>query len=137
MTPISREKRELIIKHKESKKKEAEIAVWLDVSTRSVRRIWKLYRTIGDISSRMENSGRKAKISSETTLKIIAKIEEQPDITLLEMIDEFSLDISESGLSKMLKKLGFTFKKRRFIQKNKSVQTSRKSENLGEKINNI
>jgi transposase len=68
----------------------------------------------------MGNSGRKAKLSSEDTLKIIAKIEGKPDITLLELIDEFSLDISESGLSKVLKKLDFTFKKRLFIQKNKS-----------------
>lgn len=120
MTPISKEKRELIIKHKKSKKTESQIAEWLDVSTRSVRRIWKLFVTIGDISSNMENSGRKSKISTESTLKIIAKIEEQPDITLLELIDEFSLDISESGLSRILKNLDFTFKKRLFIQKNKS-----------------
>lgn len=118
MTPISKEKRELIIKHKQ--KTESQIAEWLDVSTRSVRRIWKLFVTIGDISSNMENSGRKSKISTELTLKIIAKIEEQPDITLLELIDEFSLDISESGLSRILKNLDFTFKKRLFIQKNKS-----------------
>jgi transposase len=111
MTPISKEKRELIIKHKQSHKKEAEIAEWLDVSTRSIRRIWKLFVTIGDLSSNMSNSGRKSKISAENILKIIAKIEEQPDVTLLELIDEFTLDISESGLSKMLKKLDFTFKK--------------------------
>ena len=120
MTPISKEKRELIIRHKQGKKKEADIAEWLDVSVRSVRRIWKLYRTIGDISSNTGNAGRKSKLSSESTLKIIAKIEEQPDITLLELIDEFSLDISESGLSRILKKLDFTFKKRLFIQKNKN-----------------
>ncbi|GHU48595.1 hypothetical protein FACS1894120_7010 [Clostridia bacterium] len=120
MTPISKEKRELIIKHKQNKKTEADIAEWLEVSTRSVRRIWKLFITIGDISSNMGNSGRKSKISSEDTLKIITKIEEQPDITLLELIDEFSLDISESGLSKILKKLDFTFKKRLFIQKSKT-----------------
>ena len=120
MTPISKEKRELIIRHKQGKKKEADIAEWLDVSVRSVRRIWKLYRTIGDISSNTGNAGRKSKISSESTLKIIAKIEEQPDITLLELIDEFSLDISESGLSRILKKLNITFKKRLFIQKNKN-----------------
>lgn len=123
MTPISKEKRELIIKHKQNKKKEAEIAEWLGVSVRSVRRIWKLFTTIGDISSKMSNSGRNPKIPSETVLKIIAKIEEQPDITLLEMIDEFSLDITESGLSKMLKKLDFTFKKRLFIQKSKNAKT--------------
>jgi transposase len=120
MTPISKEKRELIVKHKQNKEKEANIAKWLDVSPRSVRRIWKLFRVIGDISSDMGNSGRKSKLLPEQILQIIAKIEEQPDITLLKLIAEFSLDITEGGLSKVLKKLDFTFKKRLSIQKNKN-----------------
>jgi transposase len=51
--------------------------------------------------------------------KIAKKMEQTPDITLKELIAEFNLQISQASLSKRLIKLGYTFKKRAFIQKNR------------------
>jgi len=51
--------------------------------------------------------------------QITQKIEQTPDITLKKLIAEFNLQISHAALSKRLTKLGYTFKKRRAIQKNK------------------
>jgi transposase len=39
------------------------------------------------------------------------KIKEAPDTTLLELITEFKIGITESALSKKLKKLGYSYKK--------------------------
>jgi transposase len=47
--------------------------------------------------------------------KIVEEINKNSDINLVELINIFDLGISEQALSKKLKKLGFTFKKRRFI----------------------
>jgi transposase len=56
--------------------------------------------------------------------EISARIKEQPDITLLEIIDEFKLPISESALCKRLIKLGLTYKKRHSTQTHKNEKTS-------------
>jgi len=51
---------------------------------------------------------------------VVAKIKEIPDITLLEIIDEFDLPISESALCRRLINLGLPYKKRHFIQVDKN-----------------
>ena len=46
----------------------------------------------------------------------ITKIEKYPDITLGELREKFELNLSIPALSKKLKKLGFTYKKRLYTQ---------------------
>jgi transposase len=70
-----------------------------------------------------KNSGRKPKITPQIMEKILLKIEKQPNITLNGLIDEFSLPVSEAALSKRLKKLGLTYKKRLSTQKTKNAKT--------------
>ena len=48
--------------------------------------------------------------------KVIAEIEKYPDITLGELREKFELNLSIPALSKKLKKLGFTYKKRLYTQ---------------------
>jgi len=48
--------------------------------------------------------------------QITQKIEQQPDITLKELIEEFNLQISPATLNKRLIKVDYTFKKRVSIQ---------------------
>jgi transposase len=122
MEPITKRDREIIVKHKQNKEKNENIAKWLFVSVSSITRIWKLFKETGDLEPKTGNAGRKPILSEEELQEIEKAIENQPDITLLEMIDKFNLDITESGLSKVLKKRGFSFKKRLSIQKNKKEQ---------------
>jgi len=119
MQPISKRDREIIVKHKQNKEKNENIAKWLFVSVSSITRIWKLFKETGAIEPKTGNAGRKPTLSEEELFEIEETIKEQPDITLLEMIDRFNLGITEGGLSKVLKKRGFSFKKRLSIQKNK------------------
>lgn len=44
MKPIAKEKRELLVLAKKCGEKEEKIALWLEISVRSVSRIWKLYQ---------------------------------------------------------------------------------------------
>lgn len=113
----SRETREKIIFHRQNGKSEKEIAEWLRISQPTVSRIYNTFLETQSIDSKVQNCGRKPKVSCETLDKIIEKIHENCDITLLEIIDEFNLDISEGGLSKVLKKANMSFKKRLYIRK--------------------
>jgi transposase len=110
--PISNEVREKIIQHKKNGEKEIDIARWLLISKSAIGRIWGEYKKTENYLLKYENCGRKSVISSELECKILNKIKEFPDITLLEIIEILELKITESGLSKWLKKRGYSFKKR-------------------------
>ena len=115
--PLSTETRELIIYHKKNGAKNIEIAKWLQITTRSVEKIWKLYKEQKTIEPKPHNKGRKPAFCDKKLEQITAKIKEQPDITLEELVEYFNLNISISALSRKLTKLDLTFKKRRFFQK--------------------
>jgi transposase len=108
---ISDEKRADIIRHIEAGKSRAEIAEWHFVCIHTVCRIWVKYKRSGSYKPEPRNSGRKPMVSKETMDMVVSKIREVPDMTLLELIDEFDLPFSQQALSKRLIKLGFTFKK--------------------------
>ena len=125
--PLSYEKRADIIGHYQEGVDNKDISKWLRVTVRSVQRIVKLFKTTGNFEPKPQNSGRKPLVSDETMSKVVNRIKIEPDVTLLEIIEDFKLPISESALCKRLIKLGFTYKKRLSIQKNKSEPTSKKS----------
>ena len=122
--PLSKEMREAIIYHKQNRAKNKEIAKWLLINEKSVKRIWKKYKEEKTVEVPAYKRGRKAAFCDTTLNKIIEKIGEQPDITLEELVKLYSLNISISALSRKLTKLELTFKKRRYFVKNNSVLMS-------------
>jgi len=121
--PISNEKRADIIKHMEAGESKEDIAKWLYVCKRTITRIWNRYKTEGSYKPQAKSSGRKPLVSESEMSQIVARIQEKSDITLLELIEEFDLKISQSALCRRLKKLGMTYKKRRSTQMDKSAKT--------------
>jgi transposase len=117
--PTSKEIREKIIHHKQNYVNEKDIANWLVISQSTVTKVWALHKKTGSIQPKPRTQGRKPLVTQQTMNQITQKIETTPDITLKELIHEFNLPISHAALSKRLTKLGYTFKKRRSIQKNK------------------
>jgi transposase len=122
--PLSQETREKIIYHKTAGAKNAEISKWLRVSTDSVKRIWKRYKDKNTITPKEYKRGRKPAFCDKKMNQIKAKIKEQPDITLEELVEQFNLQISISALCRKLIKLDLTFKKRRCLAKNNFAQMS-------------
>ncbi len=114
--PLSKEIREKIIEHKQNGVTEKTIAEWLIISDRSVSRICSRFRKTGKIDPLPRNCGRKSAVSEEKMKEVIAEIEKHPDVTLGELREKFELNLSLPALSKKLKKLGFTYKKRLYIQ---------------------
>jgi Transposase and inactivated derivatives len=125
--PISNEKRADIIKHMQAGESKENIAKWLLVCVRTVTRVWNKFTVFGSYEPEPQGSGRKPLVSDKVMDQVVLKIKETPDITLLELIDEFSLPISESALCKRLIKLGFSFKKRQLIRQSKTAPTSKKN----------
>ena len=122
--PLPKETRENIIYHHKHGAKNTEIVKWLRVSQASVERIIRLDREGKSIEAKSYSRGRKPAFCEIVLGKITAKIKEEPDITLAELIAEFELRISVSALSRKLIKEDLTFKKRRYIRKNNSARTS-------------
>lgn len=126
--PIANSEREKIVRHKQNGEKEVDIAKWFCISKIAVSKIWSEYKRTNSCSLKYSNSGRHSKISPDEETKILAKIEEAPDTTLLELIEEFHLNITVSGLSKWLRKRGYSFKKRLLIQQSKTDPMCKKSD---------
>ena len=116
MLPITNQERETIIYHKKKWERNEDIARWLRVSTSTITRIWSQYKKTGSYEPKPQNSGRKPLVTKHQMDMVVEKIKEQPDITLRELIDKFSLGISESALCRRLLAMGLTLKKRLSIQ---------------------
>ena len=110
-TPISNEKRADIVKHMQAGESKENIAKWLFVCVRTITRVWKKFTDTGNYEPEPPNSGRKPLVSDETMDQIVSKIKEKPDMTLIELIEEFNLPISQSALCRRLIKIGLTYKK--------------------------
>jgi transposase len=120
--PISNDKREAIVKHKQAGESEANISKWLIIHPSTVHRVWKKYKETGSYEPNPLNNGRKPLVSDDTMNRVILKIQEIPDMTLRELIEEFDLGISEAALCKRLIKRRMSLKKRHSIQTDKSVK---------------
>jgi transposase len=125
--PVSNEIRNKIIKHKENKEKQSDIAKWLMISESTITKVWARYIATGSYEPSPRTQGRKSAVDEVTMAKVENKIKETPDMTLLELIAEFNLGISESALSRKLKKLGYSYKKNKPIRQSETIPKCRKN----------
>jgi transposase len=119
------ETRGLIVAAKERGEKEGAIAGWLGVSLRSVAAIWRLYRSKGDVAP-MKYKGRPPRLTAEDEGRVAAEVARAPDATLAELVDRLALPIGVPQLHRLLRRLGFTRKKKRYARRASSGRTSSK-----------
>ena len=121
--PLSKDLRKRIIEAKEQGESHAKISKEMKVSISTITRLMALYRESGSYVPRPLNNGRKPRLDQETLEKIRERIQEQPDITLGELIEEFSLPVSAPALCKIINgKLGLRRKKKRRTRQNSSAR---------------
>ncbi|MDR1992002.1 MAG: hypothetical protein LBQ98_00630 [Nitrososphaerota archaeon] len=118
--------RENIISAMQRKEKRHTIAQRLNVSISTIDKIWHKFKTTRTYLP-TPYKGRKNTLTQKQEEDIKTKIHQTPDITLLELIDELALDLTESGLSRHLKKMDLTFKKRLTMQTTKNDPMSSKN----------
>jgi transposase len=110
--PLSNDLRKRIIDAKQRGDTEDKIASEKGVSKSTVTKLWALYRETGSYEARPNPNGRKPALSAEQLEQVARKIEEQPDITLRELIDSLGLSVCVSALCRTVNnKLGYRFKK--------------------------
>lgn len=110
--PLSNDMRKRIIAAKERGDSHAKIAKEMQVSVSAITRLLALYRETGNYEPRPMYTGRKPRLDAGMLQKVAKRIEEQPDIALQELIDEFTLPVSAPALCKTINgKLGLVRKK--------------------------
>ena len=90
------------------------------VSPAWVRRLKQHRRERGDIRPRV-GTGRRAMIDETQLAQLVA---EQPDATLVELRDRLGVEVTPQAVSKALRRLELTFKKRRSMPPSKTAPTS-------------
>jgi len=133
MTPISNEKRALLIGAKKRGETEKDIAKWLEISERSVTTIWKRYRERGSFEP-TPYPGRTPLLTKEKWEEVKIFVAKNSDATLDEIIEELSLPIQKSRLSVLLIEAGLSLKKRHFTPKNSNGKMCKKNEKTGKTI---
>ena len=96
--PLSNDLRKRIIDAKLRGDTEDKIAAEKEVNKSTITKLWALYRETGSYKARPNPSGRKPAISPQQLAQIAQRINEQPDITLQELIDELALPVCVSAL---------------------------------------
>jgi len=110
--PLSNDLRKRIIEAKIRGDTEDRIAREKEVNKSTITKLWALYKETGSYEARPNPNGRKPKLSLQQLEQITKKINEQPDITLQELIDDLNLPVCVSALCRTVNnKLGFCFKK--------------------------
>lgn len=110
--PLSKDIRKRILGAKERGDSHEKVSKELQVSVSAITRLLALYRETGSYEPRRMHTGRKPRLDEQTLEKIRERIEEQPDIALHELIDEFGLPVSAPALCNIInKKLGLGRKK--------------------------
>ncbi len=109
--PLSQDIREKIIQKYEMGMHPKNIADHLLIAIRSVYRIIAQYKKHQTLETKFSNSGRHSVLTTRQIEQLKQSIAEHPDYTIQRRIDVLELPITESGLSRLLKRLGYTFKK--------------------------
>ena len=130
MKPTEEKTRENIVQAKNRGEKRITIATWLNVSISTVDKVWRKYKETGSYLPEPYPGG-KSKITPEQDEQIRKRIAEDTNITLLGLIDELSLNLTEGGLSKRLDRMGLSYKKRHSTLMAKNARMSSVSEKSG------
>ena len=93
------------------------IAQTFQVSPAWARRVRQTRREQGRTTPLPRGGARMSKIDMARLAELVR---EQPDATLLELRDRLGVECSESAMSLAVRRLGFTFKKRRSMRRSRN-----------------
>lgn len=105
------------------------LAAHFGVAKSFVQKLIKQYKETGDISPRKQGGSPPPKLNSEQLVILTEIIDNHNDATLEELCDlleeKVGVKISRSTMSKIIRKLNYTFKKKHFTQQRKKVREFR------------
>ena len=101
-----------------------EVAECFGINTSTVYRLVKRMRETGSVETRTSLRGRKPSLSQKDIQNIDCLIQQQPDITINEIIDTLQLHVSDETVRKTILKLGYVYNRNRSVP---DVQQKRKN----------
>ena len=111
---LSNEAREMMIKAYEKTGNAKEVAECYGIDVSTVYRLERQKKRTGSVKLRTNQRGRKALLSQEDLSNIDKTIQEQPDITIDEIIKKLNLNASNETVRTAVIKMGYTYKKKSF-----------------------
>jgi transposase len=122
MNAYSEDLREKIVEAKERGMPTTEVARTFGVGLSSVKRYAKTAREGGSLHPKKSSPGRRPKADESARRLLEADLEERPAATLAQRCDYLrsaaGLRVSESTVSRLLRRLGWTRKKDRWVRAN-------------------
>ena len=116
--PYSQDLRDRVLAACDRAMKTKQIADLFGVSASWVRRVKQRRREYGEVAPRPPEPAARFKKIDRVRLREL--VETHPDATLVELRVMLGVRCSESAIWKALDKMGYTFKKRRFMRPNKT-----------------
>ena len=110
---LGNESRNLLVKAYEKHGDAKLVASIFSVTVRTVYRLVSQKRRTNSVELRTSERGRKPKLNEEQIQQIDELLKQQPDITLLDIIDKLALKCSVATISRVVRfKLGYSLKKK-------------------------
>ena len=109
---LHNETRKLLIEAWNKTHNAKEIAECFSVNTSTVYRLEKRMRETGSVETRTSLRGRKPVLTQKDLQNIDLLIQNQPDITINEIIEKLQLHVSDETVRKAILKLGYVYKKK-------------------------
>lgn len=106
------ETRELLIKAWNKTHNAKEIAECFSVNTSTVYRLEKQFRETGSVKTRTSQRGRKHSLTPEDIQNIDRMVQQEPDITIDELINKLGLHVCNETVRKAVINLGYSYKKK-------------------------
>lgn len=108
-----------------------EIAETFQVSVSWIGKLRKRFRETGSVEPKPHRGGQPAAFQGEAAQRLLQAVEEHPDATLKELASIAGVSCSTSATERMLRKLGITRKKSRYVLPNRIDPTSKPNEMHG------
>lgn len=109
---LHNEARELLVKAYEKTGNAREVAECFGVDISTVYRLYRQKKATGSVKLRTNKRGRKPSLSSEDLFNIDKAIQQQPDITIEEIIEKLDLHVTNETVRKAVIKMGYVYKKK-------------------------
>lgn len=109
---LHNETRKLLIQALDKTHNAREVAECFSVDLSTVYRLAERMKTTGSVETRTYLRGRKPSLQQKDIQRIDLLIQEQPDITLKEIIEKLDMQVSDETVRKAIQKLGYVYKKK-------------------------
>lgn len=128
------ETRKLLIEAWNKTHNAKEIAERFSVNTSTVYRLEKQMCETGSVKTRTSERGRKHALTPEDLQNIDRVVQQEPDLTIDEIIDKLGLHVCNETVRKAVIKLGYSYKKKNyFMPQSRSVPDVREKRQKLEK----